>query len=296
MDNLRGALLMVLAMTGFAFEDAFIKYMAADLHIGHILMLLGLGGTVIFALASALQGQPVVTRALVSKPILLRNLGELIAAIGFVTALSMADLSLVSAILQANPLAVTLAAALFMGETVGWRRYSAIAVGFLGVLMIIRPGFDGFNFASLWALTAVFALALRDLATRRAPPSVTSMQISTYAFATIALSGLGLLLMGGEPLLPAGFPLWPLGGALVAGCTGYYAVVAANRVGDVSFISPFRYSRLLVALAIGIIAFGERPDAWTLLGSAIIIGSGLYTILREQRLKRRSCDTAVKPT
>ncbi|MFU1476938.1 DMT family transporter [Roseovarius sp. C7] len=295
MDNLRGALLMVLAMTGFAFEDAFIKYMATDLHIGHILMLLGLGGTVVFALATRAQGQPMVTRAVFSKPILLRNLGELLAAVSFVTALSMADLSLVSAILQANPLAVTLAAALFMGETVGWRRYSAIAVGFIGVLMIIRPGFEGFNFASLWALAAVFALALRDLATRRAPPSVTSMQISSYAFATIALSGLGLLIVGGHPLLPAAFPLWPLLGALVAGCTGYYAVVAANRVGDVSFISPFRYSRLLVALAIGVTVFGERPDFWTLLGSAIIIASGLYTILREQRLARRARRAAAKP-
>ena len=142
---------MVLAMAGFALEDTFIKFLAIDLVVGQILAMMGLAGALIFGALSLWQGDGLFSSDLVRKPVLMRNLGEMIGAFGYITALALVPLSTVAAILQATPLVVTLGAALFMGETVGWRRWAAIVVGFIGVLMIIRPGLDGFQPASLFA-------------------------------------------------------------------------------------------------------------------------------------------------
>src|SRR6056297_1156247 len=166
MENLRGSVLMVVAMAGFALEDMFIKRLSLDLPVGQILVFLGTGGAVIFGLGALARGHRLFSRDLLAGQVLLRNLGELIGTIGFVTALALTPLSSASAILQATPLALTLGAALFLKEAVGWRRWSAILVGFAGVLMVIRPGLEGFEPASLFAVQAVFGLAMRDLATR----------------------------------------------------------------------------------------------------------------------------------
>lgn len=287
MDNLRGSALMVLAMAGFALEDMFVKRLSADLPVGQIVILLGIGGAVLFGLAALARGHRLFSRDLVTWPVLLRNFGELVATIGFVTALALTPISSASAILQATPLAVTLGAALFMGEDVGWRRWCAILVGLIGVMMIIRPGLEGFEPASLFAVQAVIGLAIRDLATRATPHTVTSMQLSSYAFATLVPAGLLLLAVSGGVTPPDAGNWRDLAAALTLGVAAYYAIVAAMRVGEVSAVTPFRYSRLIFALIIGVTVFGERPDVWTLAGAAIIIASGLYTIFRERHIARQ---------
>ena len=152
MDNLRGILLMIAAMAGFAVEDTFIKLTSASMPTGQILIGLGLGGLVIFGVLTRLRGQRVMTAAILSPLVLVRNLAEAIATMGFVTALSLVPISTASSILQATPLAVTLGGALFLGAAVGWRRWTAVTVGFVGVLMILRPGLDGFEPAALFAV------------------------------------------------------------------------------------------------------------------------------------------------
>ncbi|MEO3417302.1 DMT family transporter [Roseovarius sp. CAU 1744] len=286
MDNIRGSALMVLAMAGFALEDTFIKFVSADLPVGQILFMMGIGGAVIFGAISVLKGDRFVSRDFLVTPVLLRNLGEMIAAFGYITALTLIPLSTVAAIIQATPLCVTLGAALFMGEQVGWRRWSAIVVGFFGVLLIIRPGLEGFQPASLFAVIGVAGLALRDLSTRVVPPSVSSMQLSGYAFATVILIGLALLVIDGGAVQPSATNWLQLGAMIFFSVVGYYAIVAAMRIGDVSAVTPFRYSRLVFSLILGIAIFGEQPDWLTYTGAALIIGSGLYSILRERRLAR----------
>lgn len=288
MENLRGSALMVLAMAGFALEDMFIKRLSGDLPVGQILMLLGAGGAVIFGLAALSRGHALLSRDLLTWPVMLRNLGELIGTIGFVTAIALTPLSSASAILQATPLAVTLGAALFLREQVGWRRWSAILVGFAGVLMVIRPGLSGFEPASLFAVQAVVGLAMRDLATRAVPHTVTSMQLSSYGFATIVPAGALLLWLSGGAVSPSAANWRDIAFALLLGVAAYYAIVAAMRVGEVSFVTPFRYTRLIFALVIAVLIFDEQPDALTLVGAAIIIASGLYTLLRERRLRRQA--------
>jgi len=255
--------------------------------VGQIVMALGLGGAAIFAAICAGQGRRLFTRDLLARPVLLRNTGEMAGTMCFVTAIALTPLSSASAILQATPLAVTLGAALFLGEPVGWRRWSAILAGFAGVLMVVRPGLEGFVPASLFAVGAVVGLAVRDLATRAVPAAISSMQLSAYAFATVVPAGAILLAFGSGPVVPGAAELRDLGLALACGVAAYYAIVAAMRVGEVAVVTPFRYTRLVFALVIGVAVFAERPDAWTLAGAAVIVASGLYTLMREARLGRR---------
>lgn len=286
MDNLRGSALMVLAMAGFALEDFFVKLLSVQLPVGQILMMLGTSGCLVFAVFTKLGRGKIFTRVLWTPAVMLRNLGEIIAAVCYVTALALADLSTVSAILQATPLAVTIGAALFMGAQVGWRRWSAILVGMAGVLLIVRPGMDAFDASSIFAIVSVVGLAIRDLATRAIPPSVSSIQLSCYAFGTMVPTGAVMLMFHGDltPLEPLNWAY--LFGAMVFGVIAYYFIVGAMRIGEVAAVTPFRYSRLIFALILGMALLGERPDMWTLIGAAIIIASGLYTLIREQRLAR----------
>ena len=288
MENFRGSILMIAAMAGFALEDMFVKALALRLPVGELLALLGAGGALIFASIALYRGDRLISRDLLAGSVVLRNLGELVGTIAFVSAVAFTPLAQASAILQATPLAVTLGAALFLGETVGWRRWSAITVGFIGVLIVIRPGTEGFSALSLFAVVAVLGLAARDVATRRVPRSITSMQLATYGFGVIVPAGLVLAAATGTPLLtPTPLELARIGGALVFGTLGYYALIAAMRIGEVSVITPFRYTRLLFALIIGWLVFSEPVDAATLIGGAVIVASGLYTLMREARVRRR---------
>lgn len=286
MDNIRGAVLMVLAMAGFALEDMFIKLLADAVSVGQILTMLGIGGSLAFGAVVVARGEALFARTMLSYPIVLRGLGDLIGALAFVSAIVLTPLSSASAILQATPLAVTLGAAVFLGEPVGWRRWSAIFVGLIGVLLIIRPGLDSFEVLSLLALLAVFALALRDLATRRTPASITTMQLSFLGFVVIIPAGILLMIFTGSQVVALNATEWIyISAALGIGLFAYYAIVAAMRVGDVGFVTPFRYLRLVFALVIGVSVFGESPDALTLIGAAIIVASGIYTILRERKVR-----------
>ncbi|MFZ3582544.1 DMT family transporter [Loktanella sp. DJP18] len=293
MDNLRGSILMVLAMLGFALEDMFIKQMAGALPTGQILAMLGLGGFIVFAAVARAQGDRLWQRDVLHPMVLLRNLGEIFGTMGYVTAVVLTPISSASAIFQATPLFVTLGAAQFLREAVGWRRWVAIFVGFCGVLLIIRPGMESFRPASLFAVQGVVFLGIRDLATRRIPSTISSMRVSTYAFGVIVPTGIVMMaVMGERAVQPGMLDTFRIAGSIVAGVLGYYALVTATRLGDMSHVAPFRYSRLVFALVIGVFVFGERPDAATLIGAAIIVGSGVYTAFREGQRRRTSLAAA----
>ena len=289
--NLRGIVLMVVSMAAFAIEDSFIKRAADDMPTGQILLMLGVFGAAIFTVMAARAGQKPFSRDLLQGQVMLRNLGEVIGTMGFITAIALTPLTSATAILQAMPLVIVLGAALFLGESVGWRRWTAILVGFAGVLVIIRPGLEGFDINSLWAVLAVFGLAIRDLATRRVPARIGSMSISVSGFVSVAILGAAMLALSGGAVWPGTLQTALMVGALSAGVVGYWMVVEAMRVGEISAVTPFRYARLIFALIIGILIFGERPDVMTLAGATLVIGSGLYTFARE-RVRRRNAARA----
>jgi drug/metabolite transporter (DMT)-like permease len=232
---------------------------------------------------------------LVQPAVLLRLVAEIIASLAYVSALGAMPLANTSAILQSLPLAVTLGAALFLGETVGWRRWAAILAGFVGVLIVIRPGPEGFSLAAIYVIASVVGAATRDLSTRRISRDVPSIFIS-------AATAIAITMVGGALVVPLGGwqpmtleTLARLAGASVLLLVGYQTIVNAMRVGEISFIAPFRYTSLIWAMTIGFLAFGEIPDFWMAVGVAIIVASGLYAFSRENIRKRVPLAQQSKP-
>lgn len=286
MQNIRGILLILFSMAAFSVEDAFIKALTGALPVGQVMLTLGLGGVLVFAIIAGPSSWPGIARALFVPQVALRTAGEAVGAVSFITALSLIPLSTVAAVFQATPLAVTAGAALIFGEAVGWRRWSAIGAGFVGVLMILRPGFEGFRPEAAIVLVTVVAIALRDLVTRRIPAHVPSVAVSFHGFFALVISGAALLLFGPPPVTPEPMVWARLGAAILCGTTGYYAIVAAMRMADASALMPFRYARLVFSLIIGVVIFAERPDAMTLAGATLIVAAAFYTYLRERSVVR----------
>ncbi len=282
MENLRGIILMTLSMFGFTVTDSFHSTLSKSIPVSQLLFMFGLCGFFVFAAVIVRSGQKVFTRDWKHPLVLARNGSEAIGTAAFITALVVVPLSTASAILQATPLFVTIGAAMFLNEAVGWRRWAAIIMGFGGVLLILRPSSDGLAWEVLLVVLALIALAARDVTTRAMPGKLSTLHLAAYAFATVALTGLAMVPFGAPPHIPtpvqAGLSL----ASVATGTLSYYAITAAMRLGEASVITPFRYSRLIFAMSIGIFVLGERPDAMTWLGAAVIIASGLYTFARER--------------
>lgn len=286
-DNFRGSLFMLAAMAGFALEDMVIKLMSSRLNTGEILIILGLGGGLIFWALLAQSGHRMWTKALLNPAVVMRNLAEVVGTMGYVSALILTPLTSATAILQATPLVVVMGAALFLGETVGWRRWSAVIIGLLGMILIVRPGVETFDPGSLFAVLGVLGLAARDLITRRVPTDIPSYQLSASAFFAVVPAGIVIMLMtGSEWVTPNAINVVQIIAAWIIGVIAYLMIVLATRIGQASAIAPYRYSRLVFGLIIGMTVFAERPDFLTLLGAGIIVGSGLYTFAREAHLNR----------
>lgn len=286
-DNAAATLMMVGSMAAFAVEDLFLKRAAMALPPGQVIAMMGAGGVLVFWLFAALKRQPILTlRALRGAP-LLRALSEAGATMLYITALALIPLSINSALLQASPLVVTMGAALVLGERVGWRRWTAIAVGFAGVLIVLQPWNAAFQAAGLLTVLCVVVLAARDLSTRAMPVDIGTFQLVTWAYLALVPAGLVLMALGGDGFAPIDPTRWfDLALALMSGLIGYYAVTAATRLGEAAVIAPFRYTRLVFALVLAMLFLGERPGPAMLLGAALIIGSGLYTFTRERMRAR----------
>ncbi|MGI9490550.1 MAG: DMT family transporter [Geminicoccaceae bacterium] len=282
--NMRGAMFMMLSMAGFVLNDTAMKTLSDELPMFQAIFIRGVIATLLIGTFAWYR------RALWFRPsgpavrvISLRVVGEIGATICFITALFNMPIANATAILQVSPLAVTLGAAAFLGEAVGWRRYLAISVGFLGVMLIVKPGSEGFTDYSFYALGAVVFFVLRDLVTRRLPVEVPSLfvtVISTVSVMTMA----GFLSAAGswEPVTLQQMAILALAAVFVL--IGYLFGVMTMRVGEIGFISPFRYTILIWAMILGFVVFGDIPDMLTLFGSAIVVLTGIYAFQRERRL------------
>lgn len=281
MSTTRGPLLMTAAMALFAVEDMFLKSAMQEITVGLGLVLFGFGGMVVFLIWARLRGEAPLHSAVTSRPLLLRSGCEVLGRLFYTLAFALAPLSVVSAILQATPLVVALGAVVFFDETVGWRRWSAIVIGFIGVLMILRPGTDAFELTSIFAVLGMLGFAGRDLGSRASPASMSNAQLGVLGFAMLVVAGLILIAFTGPGPLPSPKSSAEVALAVIVGVLAYTSLTAAMRVGEVSVTVPFRYTRLIFAMALGVLVFGERPDSMTLLGSAVIVLSGLVVLRRE---------------
>ena len=286
-DNIRGALIMIGAMCAFTFNDAFMKSLADELPLFQAIFFRGMAAVIFLTILCRLMGQlrfdlPRRDWGL----ILIRTVGEVGGTYFFLTALFNMPIANVSAILQALPLAVSLAAALFLGEALGWRRLSAICVGFAGVLLIIQPGGEDFSSYSLYALAAVACVTMRDVAVRRMSRRVPSVFVALVAAVGVTcLGGIGSLFIEWVPFSATS-------GLQLAGATcflivGYIGSVNAMRFGEIAYVAPFRYTGLLVALVIGAVIFDEWPNVLALCGAVVVVSTGLFTLYRETKLEIR---------
>ena len=276
--NRRGAVFMVLSMAGFAVEDSLLKIAAVSLPPGQVLITFGVLGTMTFAALALMAGEAPLTRAMLGRPMILRSLSEVTGRLFYMLAIALTPLSTASAILQATPLVVMVGAAVLFGESIGPRRWLAVALGFGGVLLILRPGTEGFGALSLLAIMAMLGFAGRDLATRAAPVSLSFRQLGVVGFSMLIVAGLIVLPFGGPMAAPDGTTWAGLLAAAAAGVCAYTFLTVAMRTGEVGAVTPFRYTRLIFAMVAGVAIFGETPDRWTIIGSAVIILAGIAAL------------------
>jgi drug/metabolite transporter (DMT)-like permease len=279
--NRRGALAMVFAMASFAVNDALVKLATVSYPTGQVLAIRGLFATLAALLLLRAVGQFGDIRA-AARPIVLARAGiEALIAVSFITALAHLPLANITAILQAASLVVVALAALIGVERVGWRRWLAIVVGFVGVLIIVRPAAEGFTIFSLYALLSALLVGVRDLVTRRIDAKVPSAVVTLTTTVTVCLVGWILGLFESWAALSLTATLYLIAAALFV-AAGNYGIIVAYRQGDVSLVSAFRYSVLVFALILGLAIWGERPDGPALFGALLIVGSGLYALHRER--------------
>lgn len=282
--NLTGSLWMVAAMIGFAFEDSFIKAAAGLLPISQIMVIFGLAGAMGFAVMARLQGHRLITPDLWSRPMRWRVFFEVFGRLFYTLAIALAPLSSATVILQTTPIVVVGGAALFLGERVGWRRWLAIGIGLIGVMIIVKPWAATFTALTLFAVFGMLGFAARDLASRAAPKSLSTATLGFYGLLAVAVAG-GLYRFF-EPtpwVLPDASASAYLAGAILTGIFAYSGLMTAMRTGEISAVAPFRYSRLLIGIAIGVIWFGESITTDMILGSALIVTAGLFLLWRGKR-------------
>ncbi|MFZ1775482.1 MAG: DMT family transporter [Rhizobiaceae bacterium] len=294
-NNLRAAMFMVISMAGFSVNDAITKTLFDDMSMAQILAVRGLMATALIAAYAAWDGALAKWRLAMHPMMAIRVMGEAGGALTFFLALKEMPLPNVSAILQALPLAVTMGAALVFNEPVGWRRWLAILAGFAGVLIIVRPGYEGFNSAALWGVACVALCAARDLATKRLPANVPSLLVSTATSACVTVLGFLLIapLGGWNPVSTSNYAMIALASVLLL--FGYQFIILAMRLGDISFVAPFRYTALIWAMALGFLIFGNVPDGPMIVGSVLVVASGLYALYRERVRHRLVSASSVSP-
>ena len=281
-NNLPGILAMLAGTVAFVFNDSIVKVLGEHMPPGEIMALRGTFASILLLAASlwydALRWPAGTLR---TPAFTLRLIGELGATVSFVVSLMHMRFADASGIQQFQPLAITAASAVFLAEPVGWRRWLAALAGLIGVLLIIRPGSGAFQPFALMSAACVLLVTLRDLATRLVPAGVPTLFLSLSS--ALVVTVFGYLMQAGESWVTPR-PLELLGLAATAAMifAGYVFVTIAVRIAELSVVSPFRYSSVIVAVGLQIVIWGIVPDGWTLAGMAIVVGAGLYAFHREQ--------------
>lgn len=294
-DNMRGILSMCISMAAFTFNDAMMKEVTQTMPLMQAIAIRGglsIAGLLLLARAMGVPSLRIPGRD--RRLVTLRTLAEVGATLAFLAALTQMEFANLSAIMQVLPLAVTLAAALFLGERVGWRRLAAIGVGFAGMLLIIRPGGAAFDAWSLVGLVSVAFVVVRDLVTRRFASALPTVVVALWSACAVTAMGLA-----GTVATDAWAAVAPVDGlrlvlAAVALVFGYICSVQAMRQGEVATVAPFRYTMLVWAILFGWVFFGTLPDRWTWAGAALVVASGLFTLWREGQ-QRRAALAAARP-
>ena len=288
-ENFLGSFLMVVAMATFAVEDSVIKLVSSVLPVGQILFLLGVGGALSFSGLALILRKEIFSYGVFTRPMHFRVISEVTGRVFYSSALALTPLASSTMILQATPLVVVIGAAVLFKEKVSALRWAAVLLGFFGVLIIIDPSSDSFSFLSILAVLGMLGFAGRDLASRVVPKSLNILALGFHGFMSIALSGIVLTLFCNEPII------WPDSNSwlylllgVFLGTIGYSALISAMRIGEVSAITPFRYSRIIFGVAIGMFFFGENITLTATLGCGLIVLSSFVVLHPNGRNRRKT--------
>ena len=272
---------MIAAMGCLTLADLMIKIASQTLPIGQVMIFFGVGSIIVFLGLMSIKGEAIWLSPFTNPAVVIRNIGDLIAINGMCLALVYVPISTVGAVIQTVPLMVTAGAALFLGERVGKRRGLAIFIGFLGTLFIIQPGAATFDIATTLVFVAAVGMALRDISTKLVREDFSTLLLSFYSCALFTLSGSVLLIITGGARVPDINMIFIVAAMIALGSLGFFFMTEAVRWGDMSVVIPFRYTRLLFSVVVGIVILGEQVNAIMLFGSVLTIFSGLYIWRRE---------------
>ena len=286
-NNAKGIVMMLFSMASFALGDTFVKTSGSFLSPAQIMFFLISGGLILFALIAVAKGENLKEPRAFAPVLLLRYCTEMIGLLGMIMALTAVPLSIVGAVTQASPILVAVGAVIFLRETVSWRRCSSIAIGFCGVVLVIQPWGESLDYAVLWAVVALVGFSVRDLVTRLTPPDIASASLATFTMVAALPFTATWVLFTGEKFFPAEINWIIVGCMVILGSVGYLLLITSLRLGELSAIMPFRYSRIVFLLIFGVLFFGESPSLSMLLGSALVIVSGIYLMWREHVVKQR---------
>jgi len=293
--NIRGSIFMTLAMLAFTLEDFTLKKATEFIPLSQLLIICGILGSIFFISCSRYTREPIFYKDSFNKTLIVRSIFEIMGRIFYALAIAFMPITNAASILQATPLVVVLGAVIFLNEKVGWRRWTAILTGFIGVLMIIQPGTNGFTIFSIFAVLGMIGFAGRDLATRMSPVGMSNYQLGSFGFYMVIIAGI-ILSVFNYIFFPEktiwetiSFDAWIFVFAnAIAGVSAYFCLTIAMRIGDVSFVTPFRYVRVLFAMFFGVVILGEQPNALVIIGSIIIVLSGIYIIMRRNQKNLKS--------
>jgi drug/metabolite transporter (DMT)-like permease len=286
LNNTRAIVLMIGAMAGFSTVDAFFKLATQTQSAGQILAISSIGSLAIFYTILRRNGERLLHVNARHPLVQIRAASETVGTYGIVMALAVVPLAEVTVIAQSQPLVVTLMAAAFLGERVGPRRWTAVGLGLLGVIIIMRPGLGAFDPNHLWVLLYVAGLSIRDVASRALPSDLSTPFVVSWSLIWLTLFGLALMpFQGGwHPIDgPTAFYLF---GVTVMVSVALALITLSFRTGEIAAVAPFRYSRIVFGLALAWLVFGETLDLVSWLGLTLIVSSGLYAFWRERQLSR----------
>ncbi len=279
---------MILAMLGFAIEDSLIRLISLTIPFGQLLFFFGFGGALIFTLFCKAQKQRLFIKEVLSRPMIIRMLFELIGRLFYSLSLILLPISLVTLVLQATPILVVAGAAFIFRERVGAFRWIAIIFGLFGVILILKPTGDGFSPYVLFAVLGMLGFVGRDLGSRAASPRLSDYHLGLYGFIAVILAGILFSVWSGSAYVS--LSVWTLTYILLlilVGCFSYIALMKAMRKGEVSFVTPFRYTRILFGVGAGVLLFGETITTLLILGSIIIVGSGFFLLSSQTKYKNQ---------
>jgi drug/metabolite transporter (DMT)-like permease len=295
-DNLRGILAVLIGSTAYVLSDAMAKLLTAELPSSEIILVRGVIINMMMIAGVFILGASRPLSILFQPMMMVRLLGTGGATVFIILALRYLPLPTTTTVLQATPLIVTAGAAYFFGDKVGWRRAAAVCAGFLGVILIVKPGgMGGLGDAGFLILFALVCTTIRDLSTRGLPKDIPSIFVAAAGTVVSTVSGLVILPFDSAWVAPSAFA-WTL--MVVSAGFIFVATVFMTvglRVGEIAVVAPFRYVPVPLAILLGFWLWGDVPDSVAWLGMALVLGAGLYTLHRERAsLRRRAVEAAAE--